>query len=419
MLDRRVRGRAVRLLSWIGLVAALLFFSRTASAYPWMIRHQYQGCVPCHSDPSGAGLLTEYGRAMGENVLRMRYGKPPPDEPPAVARFLFGVPTPDWLLLGGSVRNGYQLKKQVSGGGGAWDTRFLQMEADLRAQVTFGRFRASGTLGYMWKGAQTANITSRTEHNLTSREHWVGVDLGEDKQFLLRAGRINIPFGIRNDEHELFTRSTQVTRTNINESQQDGIAFAWNGSIVRGEVMALLGNYQLNPDAYRERGYAGFVEFKVADTVALGVSSMVTYAKQDYVDPFHSPDTIRQVHGAFVRASPVEPLVILAEADALITKTGPNGVSTGGTTGGFVGTLQADIEPIQGLHLIATGEALVQSGVVLSPTSPGQTVKSFSGWASALWFFAPHCDLRFDFVAYSLMDGPVNIYLLPQLHVYL
>jgi hypothetical protein len=204
-----------------------------------------------------------------------------------VARFLFGVPTPDWLLLGGSVRNAFQFKKQVSAGGGAWDTRFLQMEADLRAQVTISRFRASGTLGYMWKGGQAANITQRTEHNLSSREHWLGVDLGSDKQFLLRVGRINIPFGIRNDEHELFTRSTQVTRTNINESQQHGIAFAWNGEIVRGEVMALLGNYQLNPDAYRERGYAGYVEFKVKEKVALGVSSMVTYAKQDYVDPFH------------------------------------------------------------------------------------------------------------------------------------
>jgi len=419
MLDRCTRGRALRLLSWIGSVAALLFFSRTASAYPWMIRHQYQGCVPCHADPSGAGLLTEYGRAMGENVLRMRYGKPPPDEPAAVARFLFGVPTPDWLLLGGSVRNGYSFKKQVGGGGGPWNHRFLQMEADLRAQMTFSRFRASGTLGYMWQAGKAANITGRTEHNLSSREHWIGVDLGEDKQFLLRAGRINIPFGIRNDEHEMFTRSSQVSRTNINESQQHGIAFAWTGEKVRGEVMALLGNYQLNPDAYRERGYAGYAELKVHDRVALGVSSMLTYAKKDYVDPLHSGDTLRQVHGVFVRASPVEALVILAEADALITKTSGNPISTGGTTGGFVATVQADIEPIQGLHLIATGESLVQTGVVMSPTSPGQTVKSFSGWASALWFFAPHADLRFDFVAYSLMDGPVGVYLLPQLHVYL
>jgi len=85
-VPRRVRSRALRLLSWATFVAVLLLGSRPASAYPWMIRHQYQGCVPCHADPSGAGLLTEYGRAMGENVLRTRYGSPPPDEPPIYAR---------------------------------------------------------------------------------------------------------------------------------------------------------------------------------------------------------------------------------------------------------------------------------------------------------------------------------------------
>lgn len=435
MLDQRSWGRALRLLSLVGFAAALLFFARPASAYPWMIRHQYQGCGPCHADPSGGGLLTDYGRAMGENVLRMRYGKPPPDEPPAVSRFLFGVPTPEWLLLGGSVRNGYMFAKQVTqtpAGGSAWDHRFLQMQADLRAQMTFGRFRASGALGYMWKGAKTANITSHVardpatgqptdtpEHNLSSREHWLGVDLGADKQFLLRAGRINVPFGIRNHEHELFTRSSQVTRTNINESQQHGIAFAWTTESVRGEVMALLGNYQLNPDEYRERGYAGFVEFKVKDKVALGASSMLTYAKADYLDAAHSPNTIRHVHGAFVRASPVEQLVIMAETDALFKTTGKTATVDAGTVGGFVGTLQFDIEPIQGLHFIATGEALVQRGVVTTAAPTGTTVKSFAGWASVMWFFAPHCDLRFDFVTYSLQDGPVNVYMLPQIHVYL
>jgi hypothetical protein len=415
MFDRRARGRALRLLSWIGVLFALLFVARPASAYPWMIRHSYQGCVPCHSDPSGVGILTEYGRAMGENVLRTRYGKPPPDEAPVYSRFLFGVPTPEWLLLGGSVRNAVQMTKSS---GAPFSTRFLQMEASLKAQITVSRFRAYGNLGYQ-KTAMPAQLTHRLEHNLVSREHWLGVDLGEDKQFLLRAGRINIPFGIRNDEHELFTRSSRVTRTNINESQQHGIAFAWNGEKTRGEVMALLGNYQLNPDQFRERGYAGYVEFKAAEWAGVGVSSMLTYAKADYVDPLHSANTIRQVHGAFARLGPKEWVAILAEADALITTTSGNAISTGGTSPGFVSTVQVDFEPTQGVHLIATGETWIQSGVVLSPTSPGITAKSFAGWLSAQWFFAPHADVRFDFVAASLMDGPVSFYLLPQFHVYL
>src|SRR5262249_26267225 len=111
MLDRRARSRAVWLLLWIGVFLSVLSMARPATAYPWMIRHQYQGCVPCHADPSGAGLLTEYGRAMGENVLRTRYGSKAPDEMPVYARFAFGVPMPDWLILGGSFRNGFQFNK--------------------------------------------------------------------------------------------------------------------------------------------------------------------------------------------------------------------------------------------------------------------------------------------------------------------
>lgn len=414
MFDRRAWGRAVRLLSWIGVFAALLCTSRAASAYPWMIRHEYQGCVPCHADPSGAGLLTEYGRAMAENIMRSRYGVPAPDEPSKVGRFLWGVPTPDWLLLGGSVRNGVQLNK---GSGSPWNTRLLQMEADFKAQLTLSRFRAYGSIGYMHEGASLTQLTHRANDNLVSREHWIGVDLGEDKQFLLRAGRIDLPFGIRNDEHDLLVRSTGTTRTNINESQQHGVALNYNGSVVRAEIMALLGNYQLNPDAFRERGYAGYLEILVAKSTALGLSSMITYAKQDYQT--QAPDTIRQVHGAFARFAPVEPLVLMIEANALITKAGQSAIATAGTMPGFVGMVQADIEPTQGLHLIFTGEAMASGGVVTSATSQSTTTKSFDAYAGVLWFFAPHADLRFDFVAASVQDSPVSFYLLPQLHFYL
>jgi hypothetical protein len=415
MLDRRAWGRALRLLSWALVLAGMLLSSRTASAYPWMIRHQYAGCVPCHADPSGAGLLTEYGRAQGDILLRSRYGVPPPDEGAKSAAFLWGVPTPDWLLAGGSLRGGVYLTKNPSGSTSAFTTRWLEMEADLKAQITVSRFRAYGSLGYMHENALTTQITHRAADNLVSREHWIGVDLGEDKQYLLRAGRIDIPFGIRNDEHDLLVRSTQVTRTNINESQQHGVAFSANSSSVRGEVMALLGNYQLNPDVFRERGYAGFVEFSLAPWASVGASSMVTYARQDYLT--QADKTIRQVHGAFTRFAPKEPIVVMAEIDALVTTTsGVMGMGAG-TSPGFVSMLQVDMEPTQGLHLIATGEAMVTTN---TPTPTGvMTARSFDGGAAVLWFFAPHVDLRFDFVATSVMNGTTTIFLLPQIHAYL
>ncbi len=234
----------MRLLSAFGVVAAILW-SRPASAYPWMIRHEYQGCVPCHADPSGAGLITEYGRAMGENILRSRYGSKPPDEPPVYARFAFGVPTPDWLILGASVRNGIQLQAtpnlpaptpNAPFTAGPFNVNYLQMEADLKAQVTFSRFRAYGSIGYMHQGATYAQITSGTRRTAASSDqHLPGQPRlpralggrrprrGQNAVPPARRSRIDVPFGIRQDEHDLLVRSTQTTRTNINESQQHGI----------------------------------------------------------------------------------------------------------------------------------------------------------------------------------------------------
>jgi hypothetical protein len=423
MLDRRAWAHFVRLLTAISVAFVIALGSRTASAYPWMIRHEYQGCVPCHADPSGAGLLTEYGRAMGENVLRTRYGSPSTDEPPVYARFAFGVPMPDWLLLGGSFRDGVQFQDPAAGQPFAAPL-FLEMETDLKALVTASRFRAYASVGWMRQGAQLTQITSHVDPadcglagpgpvcagNLVSREHWVGVDLGDDKQFLLRAGRIDVPFGIRMDEHDLFVRSTETTRTNINESQQHGVALSYTGQSVRGEIMLVLGNYQMNPDAFRERGYAGFIEFSVKPWAAVGASSLVTYARTDF--EYQTQHTVRQVHGAFARLVPVRPLVILSEMDALVTTSDAQSNGTGGTVPGFIAMAQADIEPTQGLHIVLTGEVMAQGGA-------GGPYMSYDSWNGVLWFFAPHADARFDFVAVSTANQAVGFYLLPQLHVYL
>ena len=75
-----IRWRLRAILALAASFAAALFvllLSRTAAAYPWMIRHEYTQCANCHADPAGGGLLNTYGRAQGEILMRMRYGSPP------------------------------------------------------------------------------------------------------------------------------------------------------------------------------------------------------------------------------------------------------------------------------------------------------------------------------------------------------
>src|SRR5262249_33540934 len=94
------RGRASAVLLGLGAWGA----APAARAYPWMIKHDYAACAVCHADPSGGGLLTAYGRAQSELLVRMPYGANLEEEP-RYAGFLYGlVNLPDWLLATVSYR---------------------------------------------------------------------------------------------------------------------------------------------------------------------------------------------------------------------------------------------------------------------------------------------------------------------------
>ncbi len=386
----------VRLFISAAVAVLGILVTRDASAYPWMIRHDYGGCAQCHTDPSGSGLLTAYGRAQGDLLMRMRYGAPESDEPGNSAGFLWGAVTPpDWLIAGGGVRT---LALATKADGAKISTDFLVMQADLHAEARVGGFRANASIG----GVTTSQSAASIAGGLVSREHWIGYAWGDDA-FLVRAGRINLPFGLRQIDHTLYVR--QATRTDINDTQEDGVALAYTGESVRAEVMAIAGNYQVSPDAFRERGYSAHVEVTPWTRVALGASSLAMHANEDV---YLRAGAWHQAHGLFARVSPWRPLVLLAEVDAVLDW--PSG---GRNMNGAAGELQADVEPIQGLHVIVTGEAY----------DPGAGAKASTGiWLGVDWFFLPHCDVRADVMAREMAFGssviPVQAYM-AQLHVYL
>lgn len=384
------------------LCLAAMFFSNRADAYAWMIRHDYASCAQCHADPSGGSLLTPYGRAQSEILLRTYYGGGNPEDrdPGTTGDFLFGaVNLPDPLLMQVDARS--LMLHTRSGGNG--DTRFVHMQADFISQVTVGRFRANSSVGYLYKGGNAAWVLGQNlEHHLVSRHHWVGFDLGEDKQFLLRVGRMNLPFGVRSIEHTMWVR--KETSTDVNTGQQHGVALAWNADKIRAEAMLIGGNFQLSPDAARSRGYAAYFEYAPIAKLAVGVNSMITHAEQDLL---LSTPTFRQGHGPFVRYTPHKKLVISGEFDYLVESPKRKAVQTG-----FAGMAQLDFEPIQGVHVIGALE-------VKNPRIARDST-DFGAWGGAAWFFAPHADLRVD--AIWRTDSAANsdsLALLGQLHFFL
>lgn len=391
------------------LVASALFvfsLSSTSHAYPWMIRHGFGKCGSCHTDPMGGETLTGFGRVMSDSTLSTRWGA---TEPGKQAQLFFGVEEPRGVNIGGSFRMMTRLHKFAKGDQKSSGSTF-PMQIDAYGQFRlFDRLRLGGSIGIIKSrdGAvqgRAAQITTNDagEFNLLSRSHWIGYDITDN--ILLRAGRMNLPFGIRLPEHVMWAR--EGTRTDRESQQQHGVALAYSGGDWRGEVMGILGNFQLGPDKYRERGYSAHVEYLVAPKLGVGISSLITHAKEDRLTTGSS--NTRQAHGVTARYSPVRPLTFLLEADYLLsTQRRP----------GYVGMLQADLEFAQGFHAMVTGEVLDAGKPTIAPgiePAKGAGKAKLGAWITFNWFFYTHFDARIDL----LVREEEQVTLLSQLHYY-
>ena len=341
---------------------------------------------------------------MEEVVIRTPY-KGKTDDPGTLGNFAFGVKLPEQLLLQTDVRSLIYINGTSSSGYAS--PKFVLMQADQSAQVKFGRFRLNGSIGYNRdSGALAASVTRQPADwgAVIARQYWMGFDIGKDEEFLLRIGRMNVPFGLRTIEHTLWARV--ATRSDINASQEHGVTLAYTGEHFRGEAMAILGNYQIHGttswDGPHERGYAGYLEWLAKDKIGLGISSQITHADEARTDlvgkelnPAVQPGPAwRQAHGIFARVSPAKPVVFLGEVDVLLNSQLELGTNAAQNHFGTVGYVQADVEVFQGIHLVGTGE-------FYNP-SFDQVSTSVGGWAGLWWFFAPHFDFRFDWVQQSL-----------------
>jgi hypothetical protein len=237
-------------------------------------------------------------------------------------------------------------------------------------------FLASASLGAVSKGAEAARVTSGPDWNLVAREYWVGVT--PNKAFTLRAGRMNLPFGLRTEDHILDVRD--ATRTTTNDDQPTGVSLFYNSRRWRAEVMGIAGNFQVRPDTFRDRGYSLYLAYAPETTLEIGVSSLLTHAQTDVVSL--GPRT-RASEGVFGRWAPVPELALLAEGDVLFDTL------DGASATGFVSTLILDYEPVQGLHLQGIGE---QCDDDFSDTARS----ALTGTVAAQWFFLPHADVRID-----------------------
>lgn len=332
------------------------------------------------------------------------------EEPADITPFMFGLfDLPDWLLMGASYRHLNIIKPS-----GTDKFKTFPMMMDVYGQAQFGGFKVGGSIGGARVPAgspyaRPAQVTGNQDDswNLISRTHYVGYDISTDLS--VRAGRLNLPFGVRIPEHVMWVR--QASRTDRESAQQHGVSVNYTTQDFRFELMGIAGNYQLKPDKFRERGYTGYFEYFPNPKTSIGVSSLVTVAKSDRVSPGGGSMT-RMAHGGMFRTAIGEKVVFVAEIDALTRSRHEVG---------YTGFAQLDFEPTQGLHFMVTGEMLDEghpktvAGQAATPRTAGLGKPKVGGWLSAGWWFLPHFDVRIDGVQRTGDD----FQLLAQLHVYL
>ncbi|MEW5743132.1 MAG: hypothetical protein AB1938_29725 [Myxococcota bacterium] len=393
---------------WLKYLLVSLVVAGPAWAFPWMVKHNYGSCAACHVDPSGAGQLTQYGRAQADILVRWHVTpRKEEDEVSPTANFLWFLELPEWLNLSGNLRGGPYIQLAP-----AVQVAPLLMAAELYGTVNLDRFvlHASGGVGkgpaqYVGPAVVAPVCDAQCAFSFVSREYYFGAKFA-DEAVMVRAGKMNLPFGLRNNEHFMYVR--QNTRTDINVGQQVGVSAAYNSELLRGEVMAILGNYQLGPDAYRERGYSLFAEYALKPNAYLGLSSLIAWSR---ADPLLQLPLTRHAHGLFARVAPIESLALLGELDLLVWQQ-PGLLDRVG----FATMVQGDWEPVQGVHVLATVEA--------AHDGAGQQGPNLGFWFSAAWYLLPHVELRLDNVIRRTAPSPttsggVSYSLLLQLHTFL
>jgi hypothetical protein len=382
-----------------------LAYGGDAHAYAWMIKHGFSKCGSCHTDPSGGETLTKMGRVESEYLLST--GGTSFDVPSDSAQFLWGlIEEPENVRLGGSYRHMFLYTAPVATVPST--TRQFPMQLDLYGAATFGSFSIGASLGVA-RGIEGATHVRGAQLNqeagdgfiVLSRSHYLGLWLTPEA--LLRVGRLNLPFGVRIPEHVMWARES--TRTDRESDQQHGASLTYARGRWRTETMLVIGNFQINPDRYRERGITTSVEYLVTPTLALGGSALLTRAQEDAFT--RVDNSVRYAYGINGRFGVSPQVSLLGEFD-LMKETG--------RTRGYTGFIQADYEPLRGLHFMLTGEVLDQ-GLLESGAQDilrGAGAARYGSWISIAWFLAAHLDLRLD----GVMRQDDVFHGQAQLHIY-
>lgn len=183
-------ARALALHGWL-LVLGILACSTRASAYPQLTFKGYGTCADCHHGATGGGLPNRWGRSSLD--VSSSFGAS--DWAAQDLSYDAEAPLEPRLDLGLDVR-----LLPLYGGDADSETgpTLIPMLMEIGGAVALSRLTLYATL------TPRKQVGSGAPVRPFSREHWLGLRLGEGLD--LRAGRLVLPFGLRQPDHTQYVR---------------------------------------------------------------------------------------------------------------------------------------------------------------------------------------------------------------------
>lgn len=200
----------------VAAVATLTALSGRAAAVPRFAARNGNECIQCHISPTGGGIRNSYGRNVFERAWlpwsrRPRAAdwvvSPPPTDGSAPAGdagddaadddVVFDPEINQWMVLGGDLRAAYIMIRPEKGATPGSDpditNSFFLMQADLYHSMTLNR-----------------HVTTVLDIGAYSGfEAWALFHLAPEPasyDLMVRVGKFMPAFGVREVEHQLFTR---------------------------------------------------------------------------------------------------------------------------------------------------------------------------------------------------------------------
>jgi len=178
----------------IGFLLAAAF-TTPAEALPLYASREGRNCISCHFDPNGSAMRNEFGFNYGKNRHSM-------GEEERWSKVTVDPQLNDWIRLGLDTRFMYYASHN-DGASEFSTSTFFPMEGNLRVAIQPHEYlTVVGTHGLVIE-------TPGFPDSYVARELY-GLFHGFAKDLYIQVGRFRLPFGLRQDDHTSFTRSTLV-----------------------------------------------------------------------------------------------------------------------------------------------------------------------------------------------------------------